>query len=255
EPEEMEETIAYNTLGTVVHQSLETFYKEWKSKELKIEDLQEAIKKTPEEVALQFRKEYSVEPLSHGKNLLIFEVAKRYVINFLKMEINIQKEGNSTKILEIESHFKSELSIPELDFPVFVHGNVDRIDEFNGLTRIIDYKTGKVQQRDVELEDWDDLNTDYDRFGKTFQVLTYAFLLKDNFPSTGPLEAGIISFKNLKNGFLKFTQKDKSGPGVLESSIIDQEILEAFREQLKKLILEICDPEIPFQEKEIKKKW
>src|SRR5690606_6744102 len=107
--EEVEETIAYNTLGTVVHQSLETFYKQWLGQELKVEALQEAIKKAPQEVALQFEKEYSREPLTRGKNLLIFEVAKRYVLNFLKLEIRELKLGNRIRIQQVESNLKSRL--------------------------------------------------------------------------------------------------------------------------------------------------
>ncbi len=31
-----------------------------------------------------------------------------------------------------------------LDYPVFLKGTVDRVDECDGVLRIIDYKTGKV---------------------------------------------------------------------------------------------------------------
>lgn len=247
--EEVEETIAYNTLGTVVHQSLETFYKQWLGQELKVEALQEAIKKAPQEVALQFEKEYSREPLTRGKNLLIFEVAKRYVLNFLKLEIRELKLGNRIRIQQVESNLKSRLHIPELNFPVYIHGNVDRVDTYNGLLRIIDYKTGKVLQNQVEIADWEALNTDYDKYGKTFQILTYASMLHDASPFT-QAEAGIISFKNLQSGFLKFSQKDKDRKGV-KDPVINEEVLQAFQEQLKQLLIEICDPDVPFLEKEV----
>ena len=248
--EEVEETIAYNTLGTVVHQSLETFYKQWLGQELKAEALQEAIKKAPEEVARQFEQEYSREPLTRGKNLLIFEVAKRYVLNFLKMEIRELKGGNRIRIEQVESNLKSQVHIPELNFPVYIHGNVDRVDSYNGLLRIIDYKTGKVLQNQVEIADWSALNTDYNKYGKTFQILTYASMLHDANPFS-QAEAGIISFKNLQSGFLKFAQKDKDGKRGVKDSVIDAAVLEAFQEQLKQLIVEICNPDVPFMEKEV----
>ena len=68
-----------------------------------------------------------------------------------------------------------------------------------------------------------------------------------------PAEAGIVSFKNLKSGFLKF--KKKVAGTKLKDSLITQETLEMFQNELKHLIVEICDPEIPFVEKEIKKKY
>ena len=63
-------------------------------------------------------------------------------------------------------------------------------------------------------------------------------------------EAGIISFKNLNVGFLKFGTKDKPR-SQKKDQIITQESLEKYLVELKTLIREICDPEIPFIEKEI----
>ncbi len=249
--EEVEETIAYNTLGTVVHDTLEVFYKNWVGKNVTVEDLKEAIKKTPAEVAVQFQKTYTKEPLKKGKNLLIFEVAKKYVINLLKMDMNLLEEGNSLEILEVESDLRTEISMENLDFPVFIRGKVDRYDTFNGKERVIDYKTGNVQQNQVEIIDWEDLTTDYNKYGKTFQILSYACMLNDKKPFKEPVEAGIISFKNLQNGFLKYSKKDKSGYGAKKDPDINDGVLEAYRTELKKLITEICDPEIPFLEKEI----
>ena len=188
-------------------------------------------------------------PVNQGKNLLIYEVAKRYLRNFLNLELDRLKT-EEVKILKIEENLKSEIKIEKLDFPIFMRGKVDRVENTNGITRIIDYKTGKVTQDKIEIVDWADLASDYDKYSKSFQVLAYTKMMQDQNSLDFPVEAGIISFKNLKSGFLKFGKKDKPRTKNKETAI-NREILEAFEVELKKLIIEICDPEIPFKEKEI----
>jgi ATP-dependent helicase/DNAse subunit B len=146
---------------------------------------------------------------------------------------------------------KSELKISGLDFPVHITGKVDRIDEVDGVIRIIDYKTGKVEQKKVELVNWEDITTDYTKFSKPFQILTYAYMIMQEQQFEQPVEAGIISFKNLNAGFLKFSKKDKEGRGAKKDSIITQETLTDFSVELERLILEICNLNIPFTEKEV----
>ncbi len=63
-------------------------------------------------------------------------------------------------------------------------------------------------------------------------------------------QAGIISFKNLSSGFLKFGKREKARGGS-KDQIITQETLDTFTDELKRLILEICNPDEPFTEKEI----
>ena len=252
EREEVEETVAYNTLGSVVHDSLETFYKEWLQEKVTLERLEQALKETNAEIEKQFREHYTKAPLDSGKNLLIFEVARRYVRNFLRSEIEEVKAGNEIKVLKIEEKLKSLFPVEELDFPVCLKGTVDRVDQYNGKMRIIDYKTGRVEQSKVEVVDWEEITTDYDRYSKPFQILTYALMMDQKEALPEAVEAGVISFKNLKEGFLKFCKKDKTGRGAKKETDITFETLEEFRIQLKNLILEICDPTIPFVEKEIK---
>lgn len=250
--EEVEETVAYNTLGTVVHDTLEEFYKEIIDVELTKEHLENFIKRTPEEVIKQFHKTYSKVPLTKGKNLLILEVVKRYVTNFLKMEMKELASGKSIKIKEIETKLTTNISIPELDFPVNIGGKVDRVDFSNGILRIIDYKTGKVARNQLEISNWEDITTDYDKFSKPFQVLMYALILLENHPDTIEAEAGVISFKNLKEGFLKFGIKESKSGKSIKNNTVNADTLVNFKIQLKSLILEICDPETAFYEKEIK---
>ena len=247
---EVEEQVAFNTLGTVIHNTLEEFYKPLQGKMLSMEALNEMKTKIDARVLFHFKDIYKEGNISKGKNLIIFEIAKRYLVNFINSEIQNIKAGNEIKILAIETENRVEIKIDKLDFPVYLTGKVDRVDQYNGVTRIIDYKTGKVDSGKVTVINWEDLTTDYDKYSKSFQVLTYAYaMIKDN-KAKLPLEAGIISFKNLNAGFIKFTKKE-SPYDKNKITLINEDIIEAFETELKKLIIEICNPEIDFIEKEV----
>jgi len=248
ETEEVEETVAYNTLGTIVHNALENLYAPFEGTQLELEKLSILKGQIDAEVIAQFKENFKDGNFTTGKNLIIFEVAKRYVSNLVQLDIKELKAGNSIKILQLETDLKTKIELPELDFPVYLGGKVDRVDLYNGQVRIIDYKTGAVQQGDVEIINWESLTKDF-KYSKAFQVLAYALIMYREL-SYDPMEAGIISFKNLNGGFLKFAKREKSRGGV-KDTLISEEILKEFTLQLKQLIVEICDTSIPFTEKEI----
>ncbi|WP_179344532.1 PD-(D/E)XK nuclease family protein [Winogradskyella ursingii] len=250
--EDVEENIAANTLGSVIHNTLEDFYKTCIGDFLNLEILESFKTLINKTVTKHFKKLYNKGDFSSGKNLIIFEIAKRYVSNFINSEIESVMKGNKIKILAIEANETIELKIKGLDFPTKLTGKVDRIDSFNGVTRIIDYKSGKVEQNKVEIVNWEDLTTDYDKYSKSFQVLCYAYIMNKKNLINLPVEAGIISFKNLREGFLKFGKKDTARTRTKEQ-LISQETLNEFENQLHQLILEIFDTNINFTEKEIKK--
>ncbi len=248
--EDVEETVAANTLGTVIHETLEEFYKPTIDSVLTEQHLLAMRASIETTVKKHFRSYYKKGDITKGKNLIIFEIAKRYVSNFLDKELETVKAGNSIQIVALEKKIQVSLEIPDLDFPVTLRGSVDRIDVYNGVTRIIDYKTGKVDQNKVEIVHWDEITTDYDKYSKSFQILTYALMLNTEKPFAAPVEAGIISFKNLQGAyFLKFSKKDKTGHGATKEHFITQQTLDAFGDELKSLITEICNPDVDFIEK------
>ncbi len=251
EQNDVEETVAANTLGTVVHNTLEDFYEPLIGEFLSVAVIKAIKANIAKTVAHHFKNEYKEGDITKGKNLIIFEIAKRYVSNFLNSEIEDLKQGNQIKIIAIEAHNHVEINIPELEFPIRLTGKVDRVDEYNGVTRIIDYKTGKVDQNKVELVNWEDITTDYTKYSKSFQVLMYAYMMNQDSAFKCPVQAGIISFKNLNSGFLKFAKKDKAGAYAKKDTFISEVTLDSFYIELEKLILEICNPNIPFIEKEV----
>ncbi|MDT0557944.1 PD-(D/E)XK nuclease family protein [Ichthyenterobacterium sp. W332] len=249
--DDVEETVASNTFGNIIHKSLEEIYTPFIGTKLTAEALTSQTSSIKKIVTHYFEKEYKKEDYLKGKNLLSFEIAQRYIENFIKQEIEDIKAGNNITIVALEKRLTTQLDYKELPFPVHLKGFVDRIDTYNNSLRIIDYKTGKVEQNQVEVINWEDLNSDYSKYSKSFQVLMYAYIYTQSTLNKMPLEAGIISFKNLKSGFLKFSKKDKPGAYAHKETIISKDILKEFSNQLKALILEIFNPEIPFTEKEL----
>ena len=248
--EDVEENIAANTLGSVIHNTLEDFYKPLEGAFLTIEHLKKFKNQIKATVTKHFKDLYNDGDFSKGKNLIIFEIAQRYISNFINLEIKSLKDGDQIKILAIEVDETIDIKIEGLDFPIKLKGKVDRIDQFNGTTRVVDYKSGKVEQNKVELVNWEDLITDYDKYSKSFQILCYAYMMHQKNRIELPIEAGIISFKNLNEGFLKFGKKESSHSRT-KDQLITKETLHDFERELKKLILEICNSDIDFIEKEL----
>lgn len=239
---EVEETIAANTFGTIIHDTLEIFYQPVINKVLVKKDIELMKLKLNKEVTRQFIKHYSINAISSGKNYLTFEIAKQFIINFLNFEISELDKNKKIKILSLEQEISCNRNIKGLPFPIHFKGKLDRIDEVDGVLRIVDYKTGKVASNDLKINNWDLLVTD-EKYSKSFQVLMYAFMYGQqhdiDFDNTS-IESGIISFKNLKSGFMK-----------VNYGLITQDTIDQFLTQLDQLILNIYDVDMPFEEKEI----
>ncbi len=243
EVEEVEENIALNTLGTIIHETLKSMYDPFIGKFISENDILSCIKIIDAEVMKQFKLEYKEGEIKKGRNLLAFEVAKRNVSNFLKVELESILSGDAIKILALEQRYERTFEHPSLPFPIKIGGSVDRIELRNGVIRIIDYKTGRVDKGTVTLSTWTDLTKDIAN-EKIIQVLAYAFMYQE-MVLEHPMEAGIISFKNLKSGFLPFTFKE----GKELNTIISKETIDQYLEQITILLVEIFDQNISFEEK------
>ncbi|NVK53622.1 MAG: PD-(D/E)XK nuclease family protein [Flavobacteriaceae bacterium] len=240
EYKEVEETVAYNTMGTIIHDTLDVLYQPLIGVFLTIENIKAMFDKVDELVAYYFKKHFHSNDVYTGKNRLIFEVSKNYINRFLESELELLKNKNALKIIATEQDLATEITIDGFDFPINIHGQVDRIDELNGVTRIIDYKTGFVQESNLKVNDIS-LIAD-EKYSKAIQVLLYAFLYMKNTKNTRPIEAGIISFKNLNSGLLKVSF-DKNEYAITEERIT------MFINEVKEIIKEIFDVSVPFIEK------
>lgn len=242
EMEEVEENIALNTLGTIIHGSLELLYTAYVGKKLTIAMIDEMLLKSDAEIRNQFNIHYSETADKQGKNLIAYEVAKRNVYHFLSLEKEQLTQGDDITILALEQQLSTIIDDPRLPYPIKLAGIADRVEIRNGILRIIDYKTGKVELNQVQIKTIEGI-TLYVKYEKAIQLLIYGLMYKDS--SDLPMQAGIYSFKNRKSGYLMFGLKEDKNVNLIFSN----EILEAFKTELINLLIDILNPELVFQEK------
>ena len=245
EPDQVSETIDAAMLGEIVHDALHKIYLTKKgiliTPEILITMLPMAIQQVHQAFALKF----NTDELSTGKNLLIVKVAENMIKRFLLAEKKYLEQSKSNiEILMLEEDLESVVQIADSMsgeiFDVKIHGKADRIDRVGGVTRIIDYKTGKVENKDLKI----DLITNFqdkEEPGKLLQVLTYAIMFSDMQAVTpGQLISGIISLRKASSYLIK-TDIDKA-------YILDKQVLHAFKLELEGIIGAIFNTNEPFSQ-------
>ncbi|MDB9787743.1 PD-(D/E)XK nuclease family protein [Flavobacteriaceae bacterium] len=231
---------SHKTIGLVFHETIELLYKPFIGKNLEIKALKDSLLNIDKVLKNTFVR--NKEAFDSGKNLIIFEVIKSALKTFIQKELEDIKSGSVIKILALEHQIKSTLKLNQ-EAGVLVTGIIDRVDEKNGLVRIIDYKTGLVNSSNLTIKDMGLICKDPIRT-KAMQLMCYAWMYyRSN--NLKKISAGIISFRNLSNGLMALKIKDS------KSDLIEGTSIDRFEEELKSLIKEIMDPEIDFIDSEI----
>lgn len=236
EPEEFVETIDERMIGNVIHHLLEDFYQPYIGIDFPFEKLDELLKDLPELLKEYFAKNDFKGQLEEGANYLSYKDTLHYLQQFIKHEIKAAKNNKSPlKIVAVEDRLERELELTSSNQKVLIKGIADRIDFFENQLRILDYKTGAVEEKNVKIPDYkpdDDLNKIFTNpdFDKALQLYIY-FWMYDNQKYQSTI-SGIISFRKIQTPYL-----------MLKTVKIN---LEQLDEDFKELIDEIFNPETPF---------
>jgi RecB family exonuclease len=247
EPDQVSETIDAATLGEIVHDALHKTYLMRKDSLITPEVLLTMLPIAIQQVQKSFALKFKTDELSTGKNFLIVKVAENMVKRFILAEKRyLEQSGGSIEIVMLEEDLESFIEIADGGsgevFRVKLHGKADRIDRVGGVTRIIDYKTGKVENKDLKIDQISNLE-EKDEPGKLLQVLTYALMYSEMQPiPPDQLISGIISLRK-SSAYLIKTDIDKSDG-------IDRALLSAFKIELEAIIGNIYNSTEPFSQTE-----
>ena len=237
--EEAEEIVGARVMGNIIHNTLEELYQPFLGKILVWEDFDELFEKLDGVFEKHFQNEYKNIDFQRGKNYLIYQIAHSFVENVLKNDKDLAAKSELV-IHRLEQELSADFELGN-HRKVKLNGKIDRIDSVNGTKRIIDYKTGGVREEKLKLTSGklEKVFTETD-FDKAFQLLIYAHLFFANYENQS-VQFGIYPLKFPKKGvfILNFDQ----------NSEFTDEIVKLTENNLRGLIEEILDPEIPFIQK------
>ncbi len=163
EPDELEETLDAGMLGSVLHTVMHALYSSNPSEpdekrlkplaEVGKTRLQALIKDTDglgAQVRMRILQKLGNAPEVTGRNLVYEDIICRYARRILESDLSLlEKKGlPSFKILGLEEFRETQIG----GFRFI--GYIDRLDCFDpGTVRIVDYKTGKVEDNEMEITD------------------------------------------------------------------------------------------------------
>jgi len=221
EPNNIEETLQDNSIGTVVHEVLEKLFEPLLNFVLTEAHCDSMTKKADSLILATFQKYYPNVVLTSGPNYLALEVAKKQVKGFIKRQLTEIKNSEPITILGLEKEFACHINIRGTQ--VKLKGIIDRVDKVGNKLRILDYKTGKVIDGDLKISaNFGVSMTDQELWHQAFswknekvnQLLFYLFAAQasDVVSNYKQLEmtAGIIALNNVSESsvfYLKDTDK------------------------------------------------
>ncbi len=235
-PEEVNDQLGSDVLGDAVHNVLEHVFRPMLNASLVPALLREQASAIPASLHQELNKHFPADTLARGYFRLRMEMAQQAVSNYLLSEAErCAKEDTITLGLEEEI----AATLPD---GTKLAGRCDRIEERNGITCILDLKTGKVEAKDLVLKG---LEREHIGHGQQYalQLLMYAWILLEQRPTLGAVRAGIIPLR-------KTTQADGLWLNVLGSEEIKRAQMPAIAALLMTLIGELKDPTTTFSHSE-----
>ncbi len=222
EADEVEEVMGDRTMGNVVHEVLEKFYKPFMGSCPQSSDFDQYLAGLDQHIAQSYREQVGRNIEATGRNALVLHAMREMISAFMKSEkkraLEFQEKGVEWEIVGVEVDLRSEIEVPGIAYPILVKGQADRVDRVNDTLVVIDYKTGITDDKDVSVSSLEELATDSKK-GKGLQLFTYAWLLSKSFPSFKSYRAGIYALRDTAKELIVANIKSKSDSDISADDI------------------------------------
>ena len=234
-------------LGNILHEMMRSLYQNYTGKVMTQEGLVSIIRNKElldrvTNLAINEKINSGNGSSISGNELIVREVLLAYLNRILSADKNLAP----FTILELENFFNVSLSVPSggSQIEILTGGKIDRIDIVDGVTRIVDYKTGNVSESLNSISELfaDDRKKDSDGW---LQTLLYCEAYLASNPGI-VLRPSIYKIKKLAGSpiadKLKLKTENKGEITVDDYSFVREEFLLG----LKIIISEIFSDETPF---------
>ena len=182
-------------------------------------------------------KEHQDMPEYNGEQL----VRRTIVTGFLKTLLKLDQVRAPFELLGLELNVTGEIQ-GQAGNAVRFGGTIDRLDRKDGVTRILDYKTGGNAKTPSDVDDL--FSEEPDRASYIFQLFLYASILQAREPNTQICPELFYVHKAAASDFdsaIAFSN-NRNKQKVTEFKPFE----EAFKTNLNNLIINLFNPEIPF---------
>ena len=255
EQDDIQDDIDARIFGNVFHDIMETLYMKYSGKIITRNDIAGILKNksTIEETvklcfARNFFKNTSISDTTRirGKLLIYVKVLIKYTSKLLEYDMN----SCPFTYIAGEKQVDYKLTLPDKSH-VNLFGKIDRVDEKDGITRIIDYKSGTINvnsKNQIILKNIDAL---FEREKALppdqkaiFQTLFYAMLYKTQRSVDSKMYPGIIPIRRLFG-------KSSISPRIFtpDGEIVSyDDVKEIYEAGLMSTIAQIFDPQLSFEQ-------
>lgn len=250
EQEEVAADVDAGVFGTILHRAIELLYLPEQEKAPKLITSHELnrIQPTIGEAVDKAIKEFynAVDDSSFvpsGQMQLVREIFMEYIHAIVKYD---QEAGNFTVLGLEQAHQTSiPITVQGRREEVRLYGLIDRVDEKEGVIRLLDYKTGKDEKKFTTIASLFDRG-DQKRNKAVMQTMLYAYFYQFANPTNQkPLKPGLFNVKEIfEEGFSPFLLMGKEKVEIGNYLTFAEE----FEQGLSLLLQELFDPAIAFDQ-------
>ncbi len=248
EPDMVTEEIDPPTFGNIFHHTMEELYSLYKDTSITSEILTELKNNTAlieQKLKQAFAEKYfntTKEITLRGRNSLIFDILKRFVIRNLE----IDQQFTPFRIVDLEGEYTAQIALAD-GRKVNLKGSIDRVDQVEQQIRIIDYKTGKAELKFPNVESLFEQDS-RKRNKAAFQTLLYCLFYNNSGDNRFPLAPAVYKLSDFFNKEFNplLVEKEGRAKGMI---VNDYQVYKVeFENHLTDLLEEIFNKDIPFQQ-------
>ena len=260
EEEDIEEKMGAADFGNWMHLVLERLDKEYRLLNKPVDE--PLIVRLLED---EFANTMRGRVIESGINLLLYDLAKKLMLDFQRQQsdlaglvvIGTEQTLDTYIDVPLDGHLPHPYSMGHPTLRVRIAGKIDRIEQYSGQIRIVDYKTGSVKLDNKTPKDLADKLLNDGSADKMRQLWLYRYLTLKNIRDYGglplnrdiadvypagnmPVEAGFYSFRDIPGGF-------KTNPVRFGEDDTPEQYIQHSEDLLRKIIQRLFDPSEPFR--------